>query len=166
MSQGDSVILETSLGEIKLELYWNHAPRVGFVSSMMLPLVSHEAADWYALQTCQNFAELAKRGYYNGVVFHRIIAVSFIPSTRAHCNDAECEGFHGARRRPDGHGARWDEHIRTEVVRVYGLSFWEFAPETSYSDSEDEIHPELRFTGAGILAMANSGPNTNGTVSV
>lgn len=31
--------------------------------------------------------------------------------------------------------------------------------------SEDEIHPELRFTGAGILAMANSGPNTNGTSS-
>lgn len=24
-------------------------------------------------------------------------------------------------------------------------------------------HPELRFTGAGILAMANSGPNTNGS---
>ena len=31
--------------------------------------------------------------------------------------------------------------------------------------SEDEIHPELRFTGAGILAMANSGPNTNGASS-
>jgi peptidyl-prolyl cis-trans isomerase-like 1 len=30
--------------------------------------------------------------------------------------------------------------------------------------SEDEIHPELRFTGAGILAMANSGPNTNGSL--
>ena len=30
--------------------------------------------------------------------------------------------------------------------------------------SEDEIHPELRFSGAGILAMANSGPNTNGTL--
>lgn len=27
----------------------------------------------------------------------------------------------------------------------------------------DEIHPQLRFVGAGILAMANSGPNTNGT---
>lgn len=26
----------------------------------------------------------------------------------------------------------------------------------------DEIHPELRFVGAGILAMANAGPNTNG----
>lgn len=31
--------------------------------------------------------------------------------------------------------------------------------------SQDEIHPELRFTGAGILAMANSGPNTNGKLS-
>jgi cyclophilin family peptidyl-prolyl cis-trans isomerase len=29
----------------------------------------------------------------------------------------------------------------------------------------DEIHPELRFVGAGILAMANSGPNTNGSSS-
>ena len=28
-----------------------------------------------SLQTCENFAQLAKRGYYNGVVFHRIIAV-------------------------------------------------------------------------------------------
>lgn len=27
--------------------------------------------------------------------------------------------------------------------------------------SEDEIDPTLRFTGAGILAMANSGPNSN-----
>lgn len=30
-------------------------------------------------------------------------------------------------------------------------------------NSEDEIHSDLRFTGAGILAMANAGPNSNGS---
>ncbi|KAE9395381.1 hypothetical protein BT96DRAFT_958517 [Gymnopus androsaceus JB14] len=98
----ESVVLETSLGDIQLELYWNHAPK-----------------------TCKNFAELSRKGYYNGVVFHRI--------------DFMIQGGD-----PTGTGRGG--------ISIYGQKF------------EDEIHPELRFTGAGILAMANSGgPNTNGS---
>ncbi|KAI6028897.1 cyclophilin-like protein [Pisolithus orientalis] len=102
MSQ-ESVVLETSLGDVQLELYWDHAPR-----------------------TCKNFAELVKRGYYNGVTFHRIVADFMIQG-----GDPTGTGRGG--------------------TSIYGQRF------------EDEIHPELRFTGAGILAMANSGPNTNGS---
>ncbi len=39
-----------SMGTFMVELYWKHAPN-----------------------TCRNFAELARRGYYNGTKFHRII---------------------------------------------------------------------------------------------
>lgn len=39
------------MGEIAVELYWTHAPK-----------------------SCRNFAELARRGYYNGTKFHRIIS--------------------------------------------------------------------------------------------
>jgi len=45
-----SVILETSMGAITVELYTTHAPR-----------------------TCNNFTELAKRGYFDDTIFHRII---------------------------------------------------------------------------------------------
>uniref|UniRef100_A0A8B9ELI5 Peptidyl-prolyl cis-trans isomerase n=1 Tax=Anser cygnoides TaxID=8845 RepID=A0A8B9ELI5_ANSCY len=38
------------MGTLVLELYWRHAPR-----------------------TCKNFAELCRRGYYNGTRFHRVI---------------------------------------------------------------------------------------------
>jgi len=52
MSESDfeNVVLDTSMGTLAVELYWDEAPR-----------------------TCKNFAELAKRGYYDNIVFHRIV---------------------------------------------------------------------------------------------
>ena len=50
--QPAKVTLDTSMGDIEIELYWKHAPA-----------------------TCRNFAELARRGYYNNTKFHRIIKV-------------------------------------------------------------------------------------------
>jgi len=51
MSDPRKVVLETSMGNLTIELYWEHTPR-----------------------TCKNFWELAQKGYYDGTVFHRIIA--------------------------------------------------------------------------------------------
>ncbi|XP_013102837.1 peptidyl-prolyl cis-trans isomerase-like 1 [Stomoxys calcitrans] len=101
--QPNFVTLETTMGEITVELYWKHAPN-----------------------TCRNFAELARRGYYNNVLFHRII------------KDFMIQGGD-----PTGTGRGGSS--------IYGGEF------------ADEIHPDLKHTGAGILSMANSGPDTNGS---
>ncbi|EPQ26489.1 uncharacterized protein PFL1_05811 [Pseudozyma flocculosa PF-1] len=98
-----AVTLQTSMGSITVELYWDHAPK-----------------------TCQNFYKLAERGYYNGTIFHRII-----PDFMIQGGDPTGTGRGG--------------------TSIYGDKF------------ADEINPALRFVGAGILAMANSGPNTNGS---
>lgn len=45
------VVLDTSMGKIVLRLFPDRAPRA-----------------------CENFTSLAKTGYYNGVVFHRVIS--------------------------------------------------------------------------------------------
>ncbi|PHH72823.1 hypothetical protein CDD83_4863 [Cordyceps sp. RAO-2017] len=45
-----TVALETTMGPIVLELYGDHAPRA-----------------------CENFATLARRGYYDDTPFHRVI---------------------------------------------------------------------------------------------
>merc|ERR1711977_164025 len=98
-----NVVFETGMGQIMVELYWDHAPK-----------------------TCRNFYELAKRGYYTGTVFHRII-----PDFMIQGGDPTGTGRGG--------------------TSIYGGKF------------EDELNKELHFTGAGILAMANSGPDTNGS---
>ena len=73
--------------------------------------------------TVASFLNLAKRGFYNGLTFHRVI-----PAFMAQGGD------------PTGTGA--------------GNPGYRF---------EDEFSPALRFDKAGLLAMANSGPGTNGS---
>ncbi|WOH06193.1 hypothetical protein DCAR_0625616 [Daucus carota subsp. sativus] len=99
------VTLETSMGSFTVEMYYKHAPK-----------------------TCRNFIELSRKGYYDGVIFHRIV------------KDFIVQGGD-----PTGTG-RGGQSIYNN-----GGKF------------EDEIHPKLKHTGAGILSMANAGPNTNGS---
>ena len=76
-----------------------------------------------APKTVNSFVFLAREGFYNGIIFHRVI-----------------QGFMIQGGDPTGTGTAGP-----------GYQF------------EDEIDPSLVFDGPGVLAMANAGPNTNGS---
>ncbi len=92
--------LKTDKGDIIIELYGDKTPL-----------------------TVGNFINLAQRGYYDGLNYHRVIDNFMI--------QGGC---------PLGTGT--------------GDPGYKF---------EDEIRGDLKHTGPGILSMANSGPNTNGS---
>ena len=89
-----------AMGKVKIELYADKTPK-----------------------TVQNFIDLSNSGFYDGIIFHRVI-----PGFMAQTGD------------PDGTGSGGP-----------GYTF------------EDEFHQSLSHDSAGILSMANRGPNTNGS---
>jgi len=96
-------VIKTNMGTIEIELYADQTPK-----------------------TVENFVGLAKKDYYNGIIFHRVI-----PNFMIQGGD------------PTGTGRGGES--------LWGKPF------------EDEIVSSLVFDEPGILAMANSGPNTNGS---
>jgi cyclophilin family peptidyl-prolyl cis-trans isomerase len=99
-SQPYLAIVKTSQGSFCIELFAELAP-----------------------QTVNSFVFLAQEGFYDGVLFHRVL-----PGFVAQTGDPTGSGFGGP-------GYRFD----------------------------DEINADLLHDGAGIVSMANSGPNTNGS---
>lgn len=102
-----SAVIQTNKGAIRFELLEDEAPK-----------------------TTENFVSLAQRGYYNGVIFHRVI-----------------KGFMIQGGDPTGTGRGGES--------AWGGRF------------NDEISPSSavyqRGYKAGTVAMANAGPNTNGS---
>ncbi|MCK9453960.1 MAG: peptidylprolyl isomerase [Sulfurimonas sp.] len=96
------VVLETTQGVIELKLFADIAPLA-----------------------VENFITHVKNGYYDGVVFHRIIKNFMIQGGD-----------------PTGTGRG-------------GSSIWNKPFKDEYKDKT--------FSHAGVLAMANAGPNTNGS---
>ena len=92
--------IETTMGSIEGELFDDKAPN-----------------------TVKNFTDLAKKGFYNGIIFHRVI-----PDFMIQTGDPTGTGMGGP-----------------------GYQF------------RDEFNVKLHHDKAGILSMANSGPNTNGS---
>ena len=93
-------VIETPKGTIVIELYADRAPK-----------------------TVANFVKLAQQGFYNGLIFHRVI-----PGFMVQTGDPTGTGMGGP-----------------------GYTF------------ADEFAPSLHHDGPGVVSMANSGPNTNGS---
>ena len=98
-----NVVLETNQGSVEIKLMPEAAPKA-----------------------CENFIKLVEKGYYNGLIFHRVI-----------------KGFMIQGGDPTGTGRGGES--------VWGKPF------------ADEVSPSIQFNEPGILAMANAGPNTNGS---
>jgi peptidylprolyl isomerase len=96
-------VFETNRGAIELKLYPDIAPK-----------------------TVENFTTHIKNGYYNGLIFHRVI-----------------KGFMIQGGDPTGSG-------------MGGKSIWN-------KPFADEFSPKVVFDKPYLLAMANAGPNTNGS---
>ncbi|HAH19827.1 MAG TPA: peptidylprolyl isomerase [Candidatus Omnitrophica bacterium] len=97
------VVLETNQGNIVIKLFPDVAPK-----------------------TVENFTGLVKKGYYNGIIFHRVIKSFMIQGGD-----------------PTGTGMGGES--------IWGKPF------------EDEVSKDVVFDRKGLLAMANAGPNTNGS---
>jgi peptidyl-prolyl cis-trans isomerase-like 1 len=109
----DHVVIETSLGTFEVELYNDDAPK-----------------------TVKNFVELTKKGFYDGILVHRIARDFVIQAGDPKTKDPSQMKLWG-----------------TGGESIYGKSF------------EDELNSGTQSykTGyaKGVLAMANSGPGTN-----
>ncbi len=97
------VVVETNLGNFEITLRPDVAPK-----------------------TCENFLGLVAKGYYDGIIFHRVIKSFMIQGGD-----------------PTGTGAGGES--------IWGKNF------------ADECVATLKFDKPGLLAMANRGPNTNGS---
>ena len=100
-------VLETNKGTIKFELLETDAPK-----------------------TTENFRIMAEKGYYDGVIFHRVIKNFMVQG-----GDPLGEGYGGE--------SAWGGKFEDEIDRTSPL----------YQSSYNK----------GTVAMANAGPNTNGS---
>ena len=87
-------------------------------------------------KTCTNFIGLCEKGVYNGTKFHRSIRNFMIQGGKPTSTTGSASA---AGRKQNGE----------KETSLWGEAF------------EDEFDDRLKHSGAGILAMANSGANTN-----
>ncbi|MHA2087513.1 MAG: peptidylprolyl isomerase [Promethearchaeota archaeon] len=109
------IVMVTNKGDIDLELFDDDAPL-----------------------TVASFLFLAKQGYFNGIIFHRVI-----PDFMIQGGDPLGKGYGGPKNKNT-------------------TSFPFQGKQVSYPFA-DEFQSGRKFDKSGILAMANAGANTNGS---
>ncbi len=109
------VTIVTKKGEINLNLFDKDAP-----------------------MTVASFLFLANQGFYNGILFHRVIKDFMI--------QVGC---------PLGRG--------TGGPKDKGINSFPYQGQQIHYPFTDEFQSKRTFDKPGILAMANAGPNTNGS---
>ena len=109
------IVMVTNKGDINLELFEKDAPL-----------------------TVASFLFLAKQGFFNGIVFHRVIANFMVQ---------------GGDPLGKGHGGPKNKDITSFPYQGKQISY----------PFDDEFQSGRKFDKSGILAMANSGVNTNGS---
>ncbi|MSR76045.1 MAG: peptidylprolyl isomerase [Candidatus Ryanbacteria bacterium] len=116
--------IKTQKGDIELELYPEVAPK-----------------------TVSNFVTLSKKGFYNGLVFHRVIA-----GFMAQGGDPSGNGTGGP-------GYEFEDEINPKVLGVPA----DMISRLEASGYKYNYDLKSMKNDVGAIAMANRGPNTNGS---
>lgn len=125
-----SATIKTAKGDIVLELYPEAAPK-----------------------TVENFAKLARDGFYDGIKFHRVIASFMIQGGDPLSKTDDPRVGSG------GPGYSFQDEINPRSLSLTDEQITQLEEDGYVYDYTLESHA----MDVGVLAMANSGPNTNGS---
>ena len=121
----DIIVFETTLGTFKIELYPEAAPK-----------------------TVQNFYSLVNDGFYNGIIFHRVI-----PDFMIQWGGVREDGS------PKNSANTFEDEINPTAL---GLTKEAIAANEKDGYKYNYTLPSIKLV-YGVLAMANAGANTNGS---
>ena len=148
------VIIETGKGDIKIELFAKDAPK-----------------------TVENFLGLVKKGYYDGLTFHRVIADFMIQGGDPTGTGAGGESIFGGKFEDEinAKSLRLDREIVRDSILYHYLkqSLDRKIVEENKDKSLMELYEAIGYKYndklnshkiiRGSVAMANAGPDTNGS---
>ncbi|XP_049830102.1 RING-type E3 ubiquitin-protein ligase PPIL2 [Schistocerca gregaria] len=138
--------------------YSTGAVAAGFTSTTIAPTTIHEAA--IIDEDLVRYERVKKKGYV------RLVTNLGPLNLELHCDMVPkvCENFLKLANRGYYDGTKFHRSIRNFMIQGGDPTATGQGGESIWGKPfEDHFKPNLQHTGRGILSMANSGPNTNGS---